>query len=46
VQRLANYIIFMADGKIIECGTPADFFNNPQTTAAKQFLKFSAGLLV
>ena len=46
VQRLANYIIFMADGKIIECGTPADFFNNPQTTAAKQLLKFSAGLLV
>ena len=46
VQRLANYIIFMADGKIIECGTPAEFFNNPQTAAAKQFLKFSAGLLV
>jgi ABC-type histidine transport system ATPase subunit len=36
----------LLDVNVVEWGTPADFFNNPQTTAAKQFLKFSAGLLV
>jgi len=43
VKRLANYIIFMDTGNIVECGTPHEFFNNPQTTAAKRFLKFSGG---
>ncbi len=43
VKRLANYIIFMDAGSIVECGTPKEFFNNPQTTAAKRFLQFSSG---
>ena len=43
VKRLANYIIFMDAGNIVECGTPHEFFNNPQTTAAKRFLQFSGG---
>ncbi len=43
VKRLANYIIFMDAGNIVECGTPHEFFNTPQTTAAKRFLQFSGG---
>ena len=43
VKRLANYIIFMDAGSIVECGTPHEFFNNPQSNAAKRFLQFSGG---
>ena len=35
---VANRVIFMADGQIIEQNNPFDFFNNPQSERTKQFL--------
>jgi glutamate transport system ATP-binding protein len=34
----ANRVVFMADGAIVENAEPADFFDNPQTDRAKDFL--------
>ena len=34
----ANRVVFMADGAIVETSEPADFFKNPQTDRAKDFL--------
>jgi tungstate transport system ATP-binding protein len=39
VQRLAEYIIFIDQGKIIEKGPVGPFFANPQTLAAKRYLQ-------
>lgn len=36
---VADRILFMADGKIVEDAEPKTFFSNPQTQRAKQFLK-------
>lgn len=32
-------VVFMANGKILEEGTPAEIFTNPKTPEARQFLK-------
>jgi len=37
-RKVADNIVFMADGKILEAGTPEEFFENPQTARAKDFL--------
>jgi glutamate transport system ATP-binding protein len=37
-RKAANRIVFMADGQILEEGTPDGFFENPQTERAKDFL--------
>ena len=37
-KEVADEIIFMDEGKIVERGTYNDFFNNPQTDRAKLFL--------
>lgn len=37
-RRVANRIIFMDQGKIIETAEPEQFFSAPQTERAKQFL--------
>lgn len=37
-HKAADRIIFMADGKILESGTPDEFFDHPQTERAKDFL--------
>ena len=37
-RRAADRILFMADGQIVEEATPEDFFTNPQTSRAKDFL--------
>ncbi|WP_055493719.1 amino acid ABC transporter ATP-binding protein [Streptomyces sp. TP-A0356] len=34
----ANRVVFMADGRIIEDRTPEEFFTNPRTDRAKDFL--------
>jgi len=34
----ANRVVFMADGAIVEAAEPAEFFGNPQTDRAKDFL--------
>lgn len=37
-RKAADRIVFMADGRILESGTPEEFFDHPQTTRAKDFL--------
>ena len=37
-RKAADRIIFMADGQILERGTPDEFFEHPQTERAKDFL--------
>ena len=37
-RKAADRVIFMADGQIVEEATPTDFFTNPQTARAKDFL--------
>jgi aspartate/glutamate/glutamine transport system ATP-binding protein len=37
-QEVADRVVFMADGEVLETGTPDHFFTNPQNERAKQFL--------
>nr|WP_207948328.1 amino acid ABC transporter ATP-binding protein [Metallococcus carri] len=37
-RRAADRVVFMADGEILEDATPEEFFNNPRTDRAKDFL--------
>jgi len=37
-RRAAHKVVFMADGQIVEVAPPADFFDNPQTERAQDFL--------
>ena len=37
-KNVSDKIIFMADGIIEECGTPAEIFNNPKSPKLKAFL--------
>ncbi len=37
-RKVANRVIFMDEGKIIEDTHKDDFFNNPQSERAKDFL--------
>jgi glutamate transport system ATP-binding protein len=37
-RRAADRVLFMADGEIVEDSTPADFFGNPKSARAKDFL--------
>lgn len=37
-RRVADRVVFMADGAIIETGTPDEFFSNPTTERAREFL--------
>ena len=37
-RRAANRVVFMADGAIVETAAPAEFFDNPQTARAQDFL--------
>lgn len=37
-RRVADRVIFMADGSIIEENTPEEFFSHPQTQRARDFL--------
>ena len=38
-KAVADRIILLEDGTIVEEGTPEEFFNNPKTERAKEFLK-------
>ena len=38
-REVADRVVFMADGQIVEEGSPAEFFDNPKTERARQFLK-------
>ncbi|KIC20084.1 amino acid ABC transporter ATP-binding protein [Leisingera sp. ANG-Vp] len=37
-RQVADRVIFMADGEIVEQGTPEQFFDNPQNERTKTFL--------
>ena len=37
-RKVADRVVFMADGQIIEEGTPEHFFENPQNPRVRQFL--------
>ena len=37
-RRAADRVVFMADGAIAEEGTPTEFFDNPQSDRARDFL--------
>ena len=37
-RKVANRVIFMADGQIVEEATPEEFFANPKSARAKDFL--------
>lgn len=38
-RHIADYVIFIEDGKIVEEGIPEEFFGEPKTQRAQQFLK-------
>lgn len=42
-RRVADRIIFMADGQIVETGLPHEFFDHPKTERAKDFLNSIKG---
>ena len=37
-RKAADRVLFMADGRIVEEATPAEFFDHPQSDRAKDFL--------
>ena len=37
-RRAANRVVFMADGEIVEDASPEEFFANPRSDRAKDFL--------
>lgn len=38
-RHIADHVIFIEEGKIVEEGEPGSFFDSPKTKRAKQFLK-------
>ena len=37
-RRAANRVVFMSDGQIVEEAAPEEFFTNPRSDRAKDFL--------
>ena len=37
-RQVADHVVFMADGQILEEGTPEHFFTNPKNERVRQFL--------
>jgi len=37
-RQVADRVVFMASGSIVEEGAPADFFSNPRHERTKKFL--------
>lgn len=42
-RQVADRIVFLQDGKIVEQGTPEQIFNSPQRPATREFLARAAG---
>ena len=42
-RRVADRVVFMADGQIVETGTPDEFFDRPKTQRAQEFLNSIKG---
>jgi polar amino acid transport system ATP-binding protein len=37
-RQVAHRVIFMDEGSLVESGNPVEFFDNPQTARAAQFI--------
>jgi glutamate transport system ATP-binding protein len=37
-RRAADRVVFMADGEVVETGTPSAFFDSPASDRARDFL--------
>jgi polar amino acid transport system permease protein len=37
-RKVADQVVFMDEGRVIEAGTPAAIFDNPQSARLKHFL--------
>ena len=37
-RKVANRVVFLADGQIVEEAPPEEFFTNPKSDRAKDFL--------
>jgi glutamate transport system ATP-binding protein len=37
-RRAANRVVFMADGSVVEDAAPEEFFANPRSSRARDFL--------
>ena len=37
-REVADQVVFMADGVVVESGTPAQVLDNPQQTRTREFL--------
>ncbi len=37
-RKVANRVVFLSDGKVVEEATPEEFFTNPKSERAKDFL--------
>jgi glutamate transport system ATP-binding protein len=37
-RKAADSVVFLSDGQVVETGTPEEFFTNPQSDRAKDFL--------
>ena len=40
-KEVSSHVVFMADGKVVEEGTAAEFFENPKETRTKEFLRLT-----
>ncbi|MET7996053.1 amino acid ABC transporter ATP-binding protein [Amycolatopsis sp. NPDC005232] len=38
-REVGDQVVFLADGKVVEAGPPAEFFDNPRTDRARAFLR-------
>ena len=38
-KEISDHVIFMADGNVVEQGSPEQIFNNPQNERTKQFIQ-------
>ena len=43
INLSVDRVVFMADGQIVETGTPDEFFDHPQTKRAQDFLNSIKG---
>ena len=46
VKHIADYVLVMDEGKMIEYGTPRELFSNPQTTVTKRLVESHFGGLL
>jgi ABC-type polar amino acid transport system ATPase subunit len=37
-RKVADQVVFMDEGEVVESGTPADLFDNPQSERLQRFL--------